>query len=72
MDALINIVDWCRQRRLLLQKQLDDLRAGKFRVVADTTSGQVDITPDNIKRVEDEIEELNRLIAEYEASGSVS
>ena len=67
-DALVNLYNWCKSERSNLQKQVDLMRTGKFKTHEDAGNGLIDTTQRNIERVERNIVELNKLIADYEGS----
>jgi hypothetical protein len=50
-----------------MQMQREMLQSGRFRLHENNESGQRDISEQNIKRLTDNIAELDGLIADYEA-----
>jgi hypothetical protein len=58
-DALVNLFEWCKRERERLQMQREMLQSGRFRIHENDESGQRDIS-----------DQLDRLIAEYEAKRS--
>jgi len=65
MDRLIDIREWCERERGNLQKQLADLKSGKFRISENKGIGWVDVTPESITRVTANIKELDDILAQY-------
>ena len=63
-----NLVAWCKRERESLQMQREMLQSGKFRILKDEGSGQVDTTSDSIERITANINELDAILADYEAS----
>jgi len=70
MDALINLLNWCKRERESLQMQREMLQSGKFRIYKDEGSGQVDASSESIERITANIAELDRLMADYDARSS--
>jgi len=63
-----NLVAWCKRERESLQMQREMLQSGKFRILKDEGSGQVDTTSESIERITANINELDAILADYEAS----
>jgi hypothetical protein len=64
---LVNLMGWCEAELERLQAQLSALKAGKFRIGENCGQGWVDTTSQSIERVEANIAELDRILAEYRA-----
>ena len=63
-----NLVAWCKRERESLQMQREMLQSGKFRILKDEGSGQVDTTSESIERITANINELDAILADYQAS----
>jgi hypothetical protein len=61
LDALLDLIEWCRSERSSLQKQLCALKSGKFRIGENTGTG-------SIERITGSISELDQILAAYERS----
>jgi hypothetical protein len=61
--ALSTIVDWCKDERQRLQRQLTMLQFGKFRIGENRGIGWVDTSSESIDRFSAAISELDRLLA---------
>src|ERR1700720_1732090 len=57
-EGLINLVAWCKRERESLQMQREMLQSGKFRIVKDEGSGQVDTSSESIERITANMAEL--------------
>jgi hypothetical protein len=68
LDALLDLIEWCRSERSSLQKQLCALKSGKFRIGENTGTGWVDTTAASIERITGSISELDQILAAYERS----
>ena len=68
MDALLDLIEWCRSERSNLQRQLCALESGKFRIGENTGTGWVDTTAASIERITGSISELDQILAAYERS----
>jgi hypothetical protein len=58
-EGLIKLVTWCTREREILQMQREMLQSGKFRIVKDEGSGQVDTSSENIERITASMTELD-------------
>jgi hypothetical protein len=58
-EGLINLVAWCKRERESLQMQREMLQSGKFRIVKDEGSGQVDTSSESIERITANMAELD-------------
>jgi hypothetical protein len=67
-EALTNLLAWCKHERESLQMQREMLQSGKFRILKDEGSGQIDTTSESIERITTNINELDAILADYEAS----
>ena len=68
LDALLDLIEWCRSERSNLQKQLCALTSGQFRIGENTGTGWVDTTAASIERITASISELDQILAAYERS----
>jgi hypothetical protein len=68
LDALLDLIEWCRSERSNLQRQLCALNSGKFRIGENSGTGWVDTTGTNINRISAAISELDQILAAYERS----
>lgn len=68
MDALLDLIEWCRSERSNLQRQLCALRSGKFHIGENSGNGWVDTTAASIERITASISELDQILAAYERS----
>jgi hypothetical protein len=68
LDALLDLIEWCRSERSNLQRQLCALESGKFRIGENTGTGWVDTTAASIERITGSISELDQILAAYERS----
>ena len=58
----------CKRERESLQMQREMLQSGKFHILKDEGSGQIDTTSESIERITANIIELDAILADYEAS----
>lgn len=72
MNALMDLVEWCRQERQRTKKQIMALESGRSRHAEDRGHGWVDITTATLSRLKLHVAELDELLREYEAERSVS
>src|SRR5262245_27242297 len=72
LDALLDLIEWCRSERSNLQRQLCALKSGKFRIGENTGTGWVDTTAVSIERIAGSISELDQILAAYERSAKAS
>jgi hypothetical protein len=63
LDALLDLIEWCRSERANLQRQLCALSSGKFRIGENSGTGWVDTTGTNIERISAAISELDQILA---------
>jgi hypothetical protein len=68
VDALLDLIEWCRSERSNLQRQLCALSSGKFRIGENSGTGWIDTTGTNIDRISAAISELDQILAAYERS----
>ena len=68
LDALLDLIEWCRSEGSNLQRQVCALRSGKFRIGENTGMGWVDMTDASIERITASISELDQILAAYERS----
>jgi hypothetical protein len=69
-DALVNLLDWCKDERSRLQSYLDKMQAGTSKTGDIVVGkGSVDTTPQTIETVRRSIAELDRLIADSKRGG---
>jgi hypothetical protein len=68
LDALLDLIEWCRSERSNLQRQLCALTSGKFRIGENTGTGWVDMTAARIERITASISEVDQILAAYERS----
>jgi hypothetical protein len=68
LDALLDLIEWCRSERSNLQRQLCALNSGKFRIGENNGTGWVDTTGTNINRISAAISDLDQILAAYERS----
>jgi hypothetical protein len=61
--ALSATVDWCKDERQRLQRQLTMLQFGKFRIGENRGIGWVDTSSESIDQFSAAISELDRLLA---------
>jgi hypothetical protein len=66
LDALLDLIEWCRSERSNLQKQLCALKSGKFRIGENSGTGWVDTTAASIERITASISDLDQVLAAYE------
>jgi hypothetical protein len=64
-DALVEVFEWCKSERQNLQKQLEALQSGLFRIGEKRGSGWVDTTSASIERLTASIAELDQIIVKY-------
>jgi hypothetical protein len=64
-DVFVDLFEWCKSERQNLQRQLEMLTSGKFRISENRGSSWVDKTGASIERVTASIDELDQIIAEY-------
>jgi hypothetical protein len=69
-EGLINLLGWCKHQRESLQMQREMLQSGKFRIIKDEGSGEVNASPESIARITANIAELDRTLADYDARSS--
>lgn len=69
-EGLINLLGWCKRERESLQMQREMLRSGKFRIIKDEGSGQVDASPESIARITANIAELDLILADHDVRSS--
>jgi hypothetical protein len=69
-EGLMNLLGWCKRQRESLQMQREMLQSGKFRIIKDEGSGQVDASAESIARITANLAELDRVFADYDAGGS--
>jgi hypothetical protein len=69
LDALLDLIEWCRSERSNLQRQLCALKSGKFRIGENSGAGWVDTTGASIERITASISELDQILAAYERFG---
>jgi hypothetical protein len=69
-EGLMNLLGWCKRQRESLQMQREMLQSGKFRIIKDEGSGQVDASAESIARITANIAELDRILADYDAGSS--
>ena len=67
-EGLTNLLAWCKRERESLQMQREMLQSGKFHILKDEGSGQIDTTSESIERITANINELDAILADYEAS----
>jgi hypothetical protein len=72
LDALLDLIEWCRSERSNLQRQLYALKSGKFRIGENSGAGWVDTTAASIERITTSISELDQILAAYERSSRAS
>ena len=65
-DVFVDLFEWCKSERQNLQRQLESLTSGKFRIGENRGSSWVDKTEASIERVTACIDELDQIIAEYD------
>jgi hypothetical protein len=62
MNPLVRLLDWCKRERESLQMQREMLRSGKFRILKDEGSGQVDASSEIIEQISANITELGDVL----------
>ncbi|MGJ0506047.1 MAG: hypothetical protein ACR652_02710 [Methylocystis sp.] len=70
MNALNDIVEWCRQERQRSKKLILALESGRSRHAEDRGHGWVDVTTATLSRLKLHVAELDELLGEYEAERS--
>jgi hypothetical protein len=68
LDALLDLIEWCRSERLHRERQLCALKSGKFRIGENSGSGWIDTTATSIERITASIFDLDQILAAYERS----
>jgi hypothetical protein len=63
-DALVDLLEWCKSERRNLQRQLEMLTSGKFRIGENRGPSWFDATDASIERATASIDELDQIIAE--------
>jgi hypothetical protein len=64
MDGLVRLLDWCKRERESLQMQREMLQSGKFRILKDEGSGQIDASSEIIGQISANIAELDNVLDE--------
>ena len=67
-EGLTNLLAWCKRERESLQMQREMLQSGEFHILKDEGSSQIDTTSESIERITTNINELDAILADYEAS----
>ena len=67
-EGLTNLLAWCKRERESLQMQREMLQSGEFHILKNEGSGQIDTTSESIERITANINELDAILADYEAS----
>ena len=67
-EGLTNLLAWCKRERESLQMQREMLQSGEFHILKDEGSSQIDTTSESIERITANINELDAILADYEAS----
>jgi hypothetical protein len=70
MDGLVRLLDWCKRERESLQMQREMLQSGKFRIIKDEGSGQVDASSEIVGRIGANITELDSVLDSIVSSRS--
>jgi hypothetical protein len=70
MDGLVRLLDWCERERESLQMQREMLQSGKFRILKDEGSGQVDASSEISGRIAANITELDSVLDECKMMSS--
>jgi hypothetical protein len=63
LDALLDLIEWCRSERSSCA-----LKSGKFRIGENIGTGWVDTTAVSIERITGSISELDQILAAFERS----
>jgi hypothetical protein len=69
-ETLMNLLGWSRRARESLQMQQEMLQSGKFRILKDEGSGQIDVTSEGVARITANIAELDTILADYDVTSS--
>lgn len=72
MNALTDIVEWCRQERQRSRKLITALESGRSRHAEDRGHGWVDISAATLSRLKLHVAELDELLSEYEVERSAA
>jgi hypothetical protein len=67
-DAHVNLLLWCARERESLNQQLEALKAGRLQILEMDEAGLRDISGRTIARLTANIAELDKVLAEYDAS----
>jgi hypothetical protein len=70
MNALLEIVEWCRQERQRARKLIVSLETGRCRLGEDRGHGWADVTAATLSRLKLHLEELDDMLEQYEAERS--
>ena len=69
-EGLVNLLSWCKRERESMQMQREMLQSGRFRVHEKDENGALhDISDQNIKRLTDNMAELDLIMNDYQARG---
>jgi hypothetical protein len=67
-DANVNLLLWCARERESLIQQLESLKVGRLQILEMDEAGLRDISGRTIARLTANVAELDKVLAEYDAS----